>query len=52
MIEIGRAEWGHSFIKVFDEGGMIWEGKRTYATIDEALRDAEEVIVAWIKENM
>lgn len=36
-IEIGRAEWGHALIRVYDEGGTIWEGKRTYAIIDEAL---------------
>lgn len=50
-IEIGRPEWGHSFISVYDEGGTVWEGKRKYATIDEALQDAERGIEAWLKEN-
>lgn len=50
-IEIGRPEWGHSFIRVHDEGGTIWEGKRQYATIDEALRDAERAVAAWFKEK-
>ena len=52
VIEIGRAEWGHSFISVYDGGGTVWEGKRKYATIDEALQDAEKVIGKWVKENM
>ena len=51
VIEIGRAEWGHSFINVYDEGGTIWEGKRKYATIDEALQEAETAIAAWLAEN-
>ena len=51
MIEIGRAESGRSFIAVYDEGDTIWEGKRNYTTIDEALQDAEQAIAAWIKKN-
>lgn len=50
-IEIGRAEWGHACIRVYDEGGTIWEGKRKYATLDEALQDAEQAIREWLKEN-
>ena len=52
VIEIGRAEWSHSFIRVLDEGGTVWEGKRSYATIDEALQEAEVVISKWFKENV
>ena len=51
-LEIGRAEWGRSFIKVLDEGGTVWEGKRSYATIDEALQEAETAIAAWLAENI
>lgn len=51
IIEIGRPEWGDSFIRVIDEGGVVWEGKRKYATIDEALQEAEQAIMAWLKEN-
>lgn len=40
MIEIGCG-YTDSFIKVMDEGGVVWEGKEKYATIDEALQDAE-----------
>ncbi len=51
-IEIGRAEWGHAFIRVYDEGGTVWEGKRSYGTIDEALQDAERAIGEWMKKNL
>lgn len=52
-IEIGRRGWGgpDAFIMVHDEGGTVWEGKRTYATIDEALQEAERAIGEWIKKN-
>jgi hypothetical protein len=32
-----------------DKGGVGWEGKRKYATIDEALQDAEKGIGEWRK---
>ncbi|OGL76273.1 hypothetical protein A3E97_05075 [Candidatus Uhrbacteria bacterium RIFCSPHIGHO2_12_FULL_47_12] len=50
-IEIGHAEWGDSFIRIMDEGGMVWEGKEKYATLDEALQDAEGAIAEWLEEN-
>ena len=51
ILEIGRAEWGNSFIRVIDEGGMVWEGKRRYATLDEALDEAEKAIAKWCDDN-
>lgn len=50
-IEIGRMDWGESFIRVHDEGGTVWEGKYKYASLDEALQDAEQAIDKWLKEN-
>mgnify|MGYP001570665358 CR=1 FL=1 len=50
-IEIGHAHYGESFIKIFDEGGTVWEGKEKYATLDEALQDAEKAIAEWLEEN-
>jgi hypothetical protein len=35
----------------FDEGGIIWEGKRNYASIEALLEDAEQSIGKWIEEN-
>jgi hypothetical protein len=40
-----------SFIRVLDAGGMVWEGKPTYASIDEALQDAERGVLAFRQEN-
>ncbi|MEK7622069.1 MAG: hypothetical protein AAB415_02725 [Patescibacteria group bacterium] len=50
-IEIGYTEWGSSFIKVIDEGGVVWEGKQKYVTLDDALNDAEKAIAKWLDEN-
>ena len=50
-IEIGRSDWGGAFIKVLDEGGLIWESKQKYPSIDEALEAAELSITKWLKEN-
>ncbi|MGZ8212875.1 MAG: hypothetical protein ACXWTP_00035 [Methylosarcina sp.] len=35
----------------FDEGGMVWEGKSNYASIEALLEDAEQGIGKWIEEN-
>lgn len=31
-----------SFIRVYDLGGMVWESKDDYDSLDEALQDLEE----------
>jgi len=51
ILEIGGDEWSNSFIRVIDEGGIVWEGKQKYATLNEALRDAEKAIAEWFNEN-
>lgn len=51
VLELGHARWGDSFIKVIDEGGIVWEGKRKYATLDKALLDAEKAITKWLDKN-
>lgn len=50
-IEVGTPQWGRSFIRVFDEGGMIWEGKSKYKSLDDAFADAEEAVAAWRHKN-
>ncbi|MBI3421292.1 MAG: hypothetical protein HY006_04450 [Candidatus Sungbacteria bacterium] len=50
-IEIGQSH-SNAFVSVYDEGGTVWEGKRNYATIDEALQEAEKAIGKWMKENL
>lgn len=46
-IEIGYEENSGSFIRALDEGGMVWEGKRKYPSIDAALKDAETGVKEW-----
>ena len=50
-IEIGRDDYSDSFIRVLDIGGMVWEGERSYPSLDAALAAAEEAAKAWFEEN-
>jgi hypothetical protein len=50
-IEIGQDHMSRSFIRALDEGGMVWEGQEAYATLDDAVRDLEAGLVAWIREQ-
>jgi len=51
-IEIGREDgFSHSFVRALDEGGMVYEGEASYATMDDALQALETGIGAWLEEN-
>ena len=55
--EFGTVEIGHcgptgSFIRVLDEGGIVWKGRRTYPTLDAALADAEAGVSRWMKDQL
>ena len=50
-IEIGYDENTQSFIRVLDEGGMIWSGRARYTSVDEALAEANGAIETWRVEN-
>jgi hypothetical protein len=43
-IEIGQDDYSRSFIRVLDAGGMIWEGKTRYSSLDAALQDADRAL--------
>lgn len=49
-IEIGQEEYSESFIRVLDEGGMLWESENEYKTFDEALVDLEAALEKIIAE--
>jgi len=49
-IEIGHT-YGRSMVRALDEGGMVWEGKARYTTLDELLQDLEKGLSDWLKEN-
>jgi hypothetical protein len=50
-LEIGQAPYCPSWIRVLDEGGMIWESASHYASLDAALREAEEAVAQWMREQ-
>jgi hypothetical protein len=51
-IELGLSDAGRSPIRVLDEGGMIWEGRTSYPSPDEALRDAERAVDRWMRDEL
>ncbi len=51
-VEIGYCQQTRSFIRVMDEGGIVWKGRRTYRTLDGALADAEAGVSRWMKDGL
>jgi hypothetical protein len=51
-VEIGQDDYSQTFVRALDIGGMIWEGKHRYATLDEALQALEAGISAWMQQNL
>jgi hypothetical protein len=49
-IEIGEDEYSQSFIRVLDEGGMLWESNPKYKSFDDALADLEAALEKIIDE--
>jgi hypothetical protein len=47
LIEIGHIDYTSSFIRAIDEGGIVWEGKRKYHSLDDALAALESGLAAW-----
>jgi hypothetical protein len=53
-VQDGWIEIGHnsgSFIRVLDEGGLVWESDKPYTSIDQALADAEQAIAEWLDSH-
>ncbi len=51
-IEIGYSDYLDSFIRVLDQGGMVWEGDEFYESLDQALAAAETAIADRYATNM
>jgi hypothetical protein len=49
-IEIGQDDDFQSFVRALDMGGMVWEGKPKYKTVDAALDDLEAALEKIIEE--
>ena len=43
-IELGQDEYSDSLIRILDIGGLLWESKKDYPTLAEALADAEAAL--------
>ena len=50
-IELGASGQVRSFARALDEGGMVWEGRRKYDTIEDALREMDNGIAQWLGEQ-
>ena len=49
-IEIGQDDYSQSFVRALDMGGMVWEGKPKYKSVDAALDDLEAALEKIIEE--
>ena len=49
-IEIGQDDFSQSFLRALDMGGMVWEGKPKYKSMDAALDDLEAALEKIIEE--
>ena len=51
-IEVGYNDMQPSMVRALDLGGMVWEGKTQYGSLDALWRDLEGGIAHWIAENV
>ncbi len=57
VAEFGTVEIGHcgqtpAFIRVLDEGGIVWKGRGSYLTLDAPLADAGAGAARWMKDEL
>ncbi len=50
-IELGSDNNSSSMLRALDTGGIVWEGKDEYKSIDAALQDLEQGLAEWMEEN-
>jgi hypothetical protein len=51
-IELGWCSQTKSFVRIFDEGGLIWKSGRSCRSLDVALRDCETAIGRWLRDEL
>lgn len=51
-VEIGQCRQTGSFIRVLDEGGIVWKGRRSYRSLDAALAEAEAGVARWMRNEL
>jgi hypothetical protein len=50
-IEIGQNETISAFVRAYDEGGTVDEGKDSYPSMESALQDLENGVKAFMDEH-
>lgn len=50
-IEFGRDGHSTSMVRVYNEGGLVWEGGTRSRSMDKILAEAEQAIAEWLGEN-
>lgn len=50
-IEIGESEYINSFVRAYDFGGTVYEGKASYPSMEAVLQDLETAIKAYMEER-
>jgi hypothetical protein len=43
--------WTGVFVRVLDEGGQVWEGKKKYPSLEAALADLDTGIADWMPQH-
>lgn len=51
-IELGWCSQTKSFVRVFDEGGLIWKSRQSCRSLDAALHDCEAAVGRWLREEL
>jgi len=51
-VEIGHDEFSRSFVRALNEGGMVWEGGRSYSTLAAALAALDAGLGQWLRDEM
>lgn len=50
-IEIGESEHINSYVRAYDLGGTVYEGKASYPNMEAALQDLDAAIKAYMEER-
>lgn len=50
-IEFGLIDGMSAFVQALDMGGLCWEGRAEYPSIDAAMADLEQGLAAWVREE-
>lgn len=51
-IEFGPCLHTASFVRLLDEGGLVWKGKRRYTSLEAAMVDCEAAVERWLREHL